>query len=269
MLVDLHLHTNASDGTWTLGQIFDYVRQEKVQLFSVTDHDLPRTVDVPDDLLDRYVPGVEIDAHIDGRTAHLLVYGSIAEGTSLQRILETQRQSRRRRVVQIVQKLQNIEVPITLTDVLTEAGPDNRSLGRPHIASALVAIAEALSVQDAFDRYLAEGEPAYVGLVRKDASLIIRAAHDAGATVVLAHPQRLNRWDDLDVLCRSGIDGIEVAHPSARLEVQQTLAQLALQRGLLQTGGSDCHGHAFPVPVNLEGSLVADFKLSLESCLPA
>jgi predicted metal-dependent phosphoesterase TrpH len=273
MRVDLHLHTVASDGLWTVRDIYEYVRSAEVELFSVTDHDLPQALDVPADLRSRYVPGVEVDCVLrvpldklgpstgalsraaqddKQRTVHLLIYGAISADTPLAQVLAEQRQRRFERICQILARLGELDVHVDVQDVVRVAGAENESLGRPHIARALVQRGAMQTIGRSFERYLAEGRPAYVPLQRLAADEVIDLAHAARAIVIVAHPFRLQDIGDLDALYRLGVDGFEVRHPQHTVIQAETLEHLAAARGLLQTAGSDYHGHGkAPLPYEL------------------
>ncbi len=263
MRVDLHLHTVASDGLWIVENVYQYVRASNVDLFSVTDHDLPQTLDVPEDLRDRYVPGVEVDCALADRTVHLLLYGAIDPDAPLVQLLVEQRQRRFERTCQILARLWEIDIHIDVRDVVRNAGEGNRSLGRPHIARTLVQHGAVKTLTTAFNRYLAEDRPAYVPLKRLSADEVIDLGHAAGCVVMVAHPSRLIGDGDLDTLCRLGVDGFEVRHPQLSLEQSETLAHLASARGLLQCAGSDYHGGSAPSPYELKFETVKQFHNAL------
>ena len=119
------------------------------------------------------------------------------------------------------------------------------SLGRPHLARALVACGAVATVQDAFDSYLADHGNAYVALERLTSARVIELIHESGAVAIAAHPKRLHNDSDLLELIELGLDGIEIVHPTANAEDERTLTGLARSRGLLVTGGTDYHA---PVP---------------------
>lgn len=239
MRVDLHIHTNASHGIWSLSDAYEYVRHNELILFSVTEQDFPRTLRVPADLSRRYIPGVEVAANINNRCAHLLVYGAVDARSDLAVALNRQRRRRTQRVEQILIRLAENNVVVTLADVLGEATIDNRSLSSVHVARALVRLHFAETVEEAFVVYLAPGKPAYVPLKRIAVYDAIEMAHRAGGIVVAAHPARLESHEDLDRLRAAGIDGVEVWHPTADRATALRLRQYANQWNLLETSGSD------------------------------
>lgn len=239
MRADLHIHTNASHGIWSVLDVYDYVRRNDIELFSITEQDFPRTLRVPQDLARRYIPGVELTVRIDDRNVHLLIYGALDARSDLAVTLSGQRRRRVRHIEQMLVRLAEHNIVVTLADVRRQTTVENRTLCTVHVARALVNSRIASTVEEAFDRYLSPGAPAHVPLNGIASSDAVRMAHTAGAVVVAAHPTRLQRPDDLDRLRRDGIDGIEVWHPSADRGAAHRLQQYAARWDLLQTAGSD------------------------------
>jgi hypothetical protein len=141
---------------------------------------------------------------------------------------------------EMVARLRSNGLRITVEDVRKEAG-NASSLGRPHLARALVRNGEVGSVQEAFDRYLADDRDGFVGLDRLQSAQAIELAHESEALVVVAHPLRLREKTALDELRALGADGVEVIHPTADAAATSDLTDYALRNGLLVTGGSDFH----------------------------
>lgn len=252
MLTDLHLHTTKSDGVWTPERLFQEVRDRGLEFFSVTDHDGIDAYPVPEDLRDRCIPGLEVDSHHDGHTVHILAYGIEDRRSPLLECLETQRADRLRRMEDMVARLGAMQIAITIEDVLAQAD-GARSLGRPHLARALVERGHVASVQEAFDRYIADEGEGYVALERLTSARIISLIHESGGVAVVAHPMRLRDPAHLEDLCELRADGVEVVHPTAGPEERQALRDFATARGLLVTGGTDFHA---PVP---HGSIGIEF----------
>jgi predicted metal-dependent phosphoesterase TrpH len=242
LLIDLHLHTTCSDGVFSPERLFEEVRSAGLAFFSVTDHDTMSAYPVPDDLYERLIPGIEIDSELHGHTVHLLGYG-IAPDSPLLQTLERQRADRRTRMEALIAKLQKLGYEIEYDDVKAQAG-SAASLGRPHLARALLARGIVASVPEAFERFLADDGPAFVALKRHSASQIIDLTHASGGIVVVAHPMRLREPGDLAELADLHVDGIEVGHPTAGVDDQTRLREFADSRGLLMTGGTDFHAPA-------------------------
>lgn len=251
MLCDLHLHTTKSDGVWTPERLFAEIRDRALPFFSITDHDCVDAYPVPEDLRDRCIPGLEVDSHHGGHTVHLLAYGVDDKQSPLLRALTAQRQDRRRRMESMVARLNTLEIAIEIDDVIAQA-TGTTSLGRPHLAHALVARGHVQTVQEAFDRYIADDGDGYVALERLTSARIIELIHESGGIVVIAHPMRLRDVTHLEQLHGLGVDGIEVIHPTADAAAERMLRDFAAERGLLVTGGSDFHAPAAKRSIGVE-----------------
>ncbi len=242
--VDLHLHTRCSDGVWEPERLFEEIRVRELEAFCVSDHDNLDAYPIPPDLSSRAIPGLEVDSHHGGHTAHILAYGVADKASPLLEALHAQRKAREARMAEMVAALNTRGVAVTMDDVRTHA-PGATSLGRPHLARALVTSGAVATVQEAFDRYLADDGSAYVALERLDAKQAIALIARSGGVSIVAHPLRLRDPQHLEELIALGIDGIEVAHPTADAAAQQTLCDRAAKGDLLVTGGTDFHA---PVP---------------------
>ncbi len=240
VLCDLHLHTTKSDGVWAPERLFEEIRARDLLLFSITDHDCLDAYPVPDDLRERCIPGLEVDSHYDGHTAHILAYGIDDHGSPLLQALNAQRADRRRRMEGMVARLNVLGIAIAMEDVVAQAAAAS-SLGRPHLARALVAKGHVTTVQEAFDRYIADDGDGYIALERLSSDRIIELIHESGGVAVVAHPMRLREAAHLEELYKLGADGIEVVHPTADADAQQMLREFASARKLLVTGGTDFH----------------------------
>ncbi|WP_414859242.1 PHP domain-containing protein [Paenibacillus haidiansis] len=247
---DLHTHSRASDGMNTPAENVKLAQEKGVSGLGVTDHDTVAGVkEAVEEGARRgiaVIPGVEISTRAGGKDIHVLGYFLDAEDPVLLQRLAGLRETREARNGQIIQKLQGLGIPISLEEVIAGLGrqlrPDE-SLGRPHIADALVRKGYAADMRDAFDRYLAEGKPGYASLPRiapEEAMLWIR---EAGGAPVLAHPGLYG--DDAlvsEILERGRPAGIEVYHSDHGPEEEQRYLALAEHYGLIPTGGSDYHG---------------------------
>lgn len=240
MLCDLHLHTTKSDGVWPPERLFEEIRRRDLQLFSITDHDCLDAYPVPEDLRDRCIPGLEVDSHHGGHTVHILAYGIDDKQSPLLRALQAQREDRLRRMQGMVDRLKVLGLAIAMDDVVAQAAGAS-SLGRPHLARALVERGHVATVQEAFDRYIADDGEGYVALQRLTSAQVIGLIHDSGGVAVVAHPMRLRDSRHLEELCELGADGVEVAHPTADAGAEKMLHDFASARGLLITGGTDFH----------------------------
>ena len=241
--VDFHMHTTVSDGVWTPSELFAYIRKVSLEAFSISDHDTMDVYPLPADLAERCIPGMEVDTKCKGATTHLLVYGITSPDAPLLEHLRAQRAARRVRMEAMIESLRGKGFDVTMAHVEAQAGKA-ASLGRPHLARALVDLGVVQSVQEAFDKYIADDQGDYVALDRLDSERAIELAHLSGAVVSVAHPCRLKDPAMLDLLRGEGVDGVEVVHPSADEQARSRLTDFAREHGLLITGGSDFHAPA-------------------------
>lgn len=244
MLVDLHLHTTKSDGVWSPERLFDEIRARDLQFFSITDHDCIAAYPVPEDLRGRCIPGLEVDSHHGGHTVHILAYGIDDPECELLQTLRRQREDRVGRMKAMIARLNGLGIDVTMDDVEAHVTGAS-SLGRPHLARTLVAKGMVASVQEAFDRYIADEGDGFVALKRLSSQEIIAMIHRCGGVAVVAHPMRLRDLAHLEDLLEYGVDGVEVLHPTADVEAQAMLREFAAKHGLITTGGTDFHE---PVP---------------------
>jgi hypothetical protein len=253
--IDLHAHTVVSDGTLTPTQLVELAAQKGLAAIALTDHDhlggLEEARRAGERLGVEIVPGIELSANLAPHKAdiHLLAYLVDPAHLELAARLERFREVRARRGVLIVEKLRALGVDLTMEDVARAAGPGAGSIGRPHVARALMEKRLVSSVQEAFERWLGEGRPAYVEKEKLDAREGIALVHAAGGVAVLAHPGLLpqeSRYAILRALAAVGLDGVEVEHSRHSSDERRTLRKLAQELSLVETGGSDFHGENKP-----------------------
>lgn len=247
---DLHSHTQASDGMNKPAENVKLAKEKGLTGLAITDHDtvagIAEALLAGKELDVDVVPGIEISTRAGGKDIHVLGYFLDPEDERLLERLARLRSVREERNGLIIGKLQQLGLSITLEEVkagLARTLRPDESLGRPHIADALVRKGYAADMRDAFDRYLAEGKPGYASLPRiapEEAFVWIR---EAGGTPVLAHPG-LYGDDELvrSILERGKPDGIEVYHSDHGTEEELRYAAMAERYGLIVTGGSDYHG---------------------------
>ena len=251
MLADLHMHTTCSDGVWEPERLFEEIRARRLDAFCVSDHDNINSYPVPGDLHDKLIPGLEVDTALDGHTTHILAYGIDRKDRPLIEALARQREAREERMRSMIERLENLGLAVTLDDVKRHARASS-SFGRPHLARALVDCGHVATVQEAFDKYLADDGAGYVALERLDAARIIELIHVSGGVAIVAHPVRLRKESHLEELLDLGADGVEVWHHTADAATQASLRDLAQQRGLLITGGTDFHAPVPDRPIGVE-----------------
>ncbi len=249
-LVDLHMHTRCSDGVWEVARLLEEVNKQSLDFFCISDHDSLDAYPLPADLAERSIPGLEVDSHHCGHTAHILAYGVKSKESPLLMALAAQRAAREERMFAMIEAVRKNGIELSMTDVRAQA-LGTVSLGRPHLARALVACGVVATVQEAFDHYLADDKGAYVALERLTSAHAIELIHASEGVAIAAHPQRLRNDSDLGELIELGIDGIEIVHPTAGAELQHQLFQLARAHGLLATAGTDFHAPVEGRPIGV------------------
>jgi predicted metal-dependent phosphoesterase TrpH len=274
--IDLHIHTTASDGTFTPEQVVSHARQLKLKAIAITDHD---TVAGSKEALSSGIPpslgfstGVEISAtpppfYPGSGSFHLLGYSIRLDDPKMNRTLEKLQQARKNRNPSIINRLNKLGISITLDEVRREAGEGQ--LGRPHIAQLMVKKRAVASIDEAFDQFLGTGKPAYVDKQRVACFKAIEIILDAGGVPVLAHPGLLDyktesQLDDLiGKLKKAGIQGMEVYYSGHTPDQTRLYAELAKRHDLLMTGGSDFHGAIQP-DIEMgsgQGDLIVPYEL--------
>lgn len=242
---DLHIHSTASDGTFTPEQIVERARHYYLSGISVTDHDSIASVEETADLAAKsgidFAPAIEIStADLDGRM-HILGYYLDIHNPGLTELIEKQIQARKDRVVKTCKKLTEMGFPSTYEDISRIAG--DASIGRPHIAEHLVNIGAVRNLLEAFVKYLAAGKPAYIYKWAPSPETAIRVIHDAGGIAIAAHPGVTEEMlPKLPKLVEWNVDGFEAYYPRHSHEAQEEIIALARKHDLVITGGSDCHG---------------------------
>lgn len=249
MRIDLHTHSTASDGTDTPAQLVRNAAAAGLDVVALTDHDTTRgygeaVAALPAGLT--LVTGAELSCRLDGVGLHMLAYLFDPEEPELARERELVRDDRVPRAKAMIGKLQELGVAVTWDQVARIAG--DGSVGRPHIAEALVELGVVPTVSDAFTAdWLADGGRAYAEKHELDPFDAIRLVKAAGGVTVFAHPAAVKRGQvvpeaAIAALAAAGLDGIEADHMDHDPATRTKLHGLATDLGLLATGSSDYHG---------------------------
>lgn len=245
--IDLHLHTTASDGRCAPRELVEQAARAGLSVMAVTDHDTTAAVaEVRAAALERgisVVTGIEITAIDNGVDLHVLGYSIDPQHEGLSTFLAAQRAVRVARVKAIADRLAAEGVPIDVGPILDEARRDSgRSVGRPHVARALVQAGHAADVDRAFDQWLDRGRPGFVRREGAPPKAVIDIIHQAGGIASIAHPGHRVVASLISSLAAVGLDAVEVFHPDHDEVLVQHYLNTARDLNLLVTGGSDFHG---------------------------
>ncbi len=245
--IDLHTHSNHSDGVHAPAVLVDLAKWKGISAISLCDHDSLEGYPELEEAADRegieIITGVELSCEYVGRDLHVLGYGVDPGNEPLQRLLRDFRATRLRRGELIVERLASQGIHLDMGKVLARAG--GGALGRPHIAAALVEAGHVSDHPQAFAKYIGEGCPAYVEKYKMRPDEAVAAIHAAGGLAFVAHPgYYLEDESAFRALLERGFDGVEVYHPHHQPRVVERLLTIARDFGLLISGGSDFHGFA-------------------------
>lgn len=241
--INLHLHTNVSDGALSPKKLIDRAIDIKLDLLSITDHDTfeaYRHIDIKSLPL-KILPGMEISSIHKGYDVHMLAYAYDMNNRELAEMTDMYLSGRRDRAVLMIEKLAELGMDISLDEVVAFAGA-RELIVRPHIAQAMVKRGYVANKNEAFDKYIGNNKPAFVHKPELLVGEVIKLIQNAGGFAVVAHPGKLAQPEFMEELIDLGIDGIEVWHPDHYQYQIEEFTQLALKKGLYLTGGSDFHG---------------------------
>lgn len=241
---DLHLHTSYSDGAHLPHELLKKAKAAGLSAISITDHDtvgaIAEAKEIGLGLGVEVIPGVELSAAFDAGEIHILGYFFDVDDPGMLAALDLFRERRLRRIERIIDKLNKLNIPLSMDAVLEMATGD--SVGRPHVANAMVSYGHADSYYQAFHRYLGDGRPAFERKENFTPEETIRLIADAGGLSFLAHPGTMVNEALIKRLIDAGLDGIEVVHPSHTPEQSKYYRKIVDQYYLLESGGSDYHG---------------------------
>lgn len=243
---DLHTHTLFSDGKLSPTELVHKAKSKSISLLSITDHDsiegLNEASTEANKIGIQFINGVEITTDFNGQEAHLLAYSFNSNAAELIEFFYQQKEFRQSRIQVMIEKLNEMGVAIEMNDVLSLS--EKGTVGRPHIAKALIQKGFVKHSREAFYKYIGNKSPAYVKTEHPDYKEVIKLIHRAKGKAILAHPAKSYSEKELNEWIYHGIDGFEMIHPRHPYQLQQKFENLSNQFGLLKTGGSDFHGYA-------------------------
>ena len=241
--IDLHIHTNHSDGYYSPIELIQKVKKAGLDIISITDHDnlsaIHEAASVGKDFGVEVIPGLEVSSDIGDREVHILGYFVDPGNSELERYLKFFREERLKRAIRIVNKLKTLGFSISIEDVLEQA--ENSAIGRPHIAQAMLEKGLISNYYEAFNKYIGNNCPAYEKKVHISPQSVVKIISDAGGLSFIAHPGNMPETL-LKELIEEGIDGIEVIHPSHSSHQVKFYKGIVNEYFLLESGGSDFHG---------------------------
>ena len=250
MRIDLHTHSSASDGTEPAEVVVAQAARAGLGVVALTDHDTyagwPAAVAAAAEHGVTVVRGIEVSCSREGISVHLLAYLPDPDHHGLDREIARARESRVTRIERMVERMAADGIPITVEEVRAQGGADT-TMGRPHIADALVANGFVADRSEAFADILRNGSPYYVAHYAPDPVRAVELVRAAGGVPVMAHPFANRRgWtvgeDVIAEMARAGLAGLEAAHRDHSEAERAHAVELAARHGLFTTGSSDYHG---------------------------
>ena len=248
---DLHLHTQFSDGTFTPEELVLRAQNAGLACIALTDHDTvegcARAAAACAAVKMEFISGAELTAEHEDTEVHILGYFLDSQNRVLLDRIAKFQSVRQNRIHEMCAALNRLGIPLKAASVFALA--NCRSPGRPHVARALVQEKLIGNLDEAFEKYLKKGRPAWVPKTKMSALESVQLIHEAGGLAVMAHPG-LNRTDDIiPGLVDAGLDGIECFHTKHSTVMSERYLELAEKYDLLVTGGSDCHGFSKKQPL--------------------
>lgn len=241
---DLHTHTVFSDGKLTPRELLEKAKTNELNVLSITDHD---TIDgaieakkIAGEYQIEVIIGCEFSTEYNGKEVHVLGYGLDPTNKNLIEFLEESKNNRKKRAAIICDKLSRLNFDVSIEDV--EKYAQGAAIGRPHIAGVMVEKGYVTHHQEAFDKYIMNGKPAYQDKILFSNKEVFEIIKQAGGVSSLAHPEKNISLTKIYDLVKNGLKGIEIIHPYLTEYRTRNMRMRAKQYGLLVTGGSDYHG---------------------------
>ncbi len=260
--VDLHTHTNYSDGFFSPAELLTNAKSNGIDIISITDHDsvngIREAIEVGKKLGIEVIAGLEISSDIRDKEVHILAYFVDIDNKELEHYLNFFREERVKRAHRIIQKLNAMGMNLSIDDVFEKA--KNSAMGRPHIAQAMLEKGLVGNYYEAFNKYIGNGCPAFEKKVHVSPQSAFKIINDAGGLSFIAHPGNMPEII-IKELIEDGVDGIEVIHPSHTPQMVQYYRGIVNQYYLLESGGSDFHGGKREDEKNLGKYFTSQVKL--------
>lgn len=242
---DLHVHTSYSDSTFSPKEVVAHAVSARLAAIAVCDHDsvdgIAPCIEAGSEAGLEIIPGVEMSAEKIDAEIHILGYFFDWKNEIFCKRLKEIKVSRKERVYKIVEKLKKYGIDINPQDVFRIAGND-ASVGRMHIAQAMVDSGRVRSMREVFEKYIGFLKPCYVPYTKFSPEESIQMILKAGGVPVLAHPDLMGHDEYIEELVSYGLKGLEVYHTDHKEHVARRYEEIAGRLSLVVTGGSDCHG---------------------------
>lgn len=242
---DLHVHTSYSDSTFSPEQVVSCAKEKGLSAIAICDHDSVEGIGPSEILASKagieIIPGIEMSAEKVDAEIHILGYFIDWKNESFRKRLKEIQESRIDRVYKIMDKLKAFNITIEAEEVFRLAG-NNASVGRLHIAQAMLNAGAAKSMKEIFEKYIGFLKPCYVPYTKFSPEEAIQIILRVGGVPVLAHPDLMGHDGYIDEFVGYGLRGIEVYHTDHRPSVAKRYEEIAKRLNLVMTGGSDCHG---------------------------
>lgn len=252
---DLHCHTTASDGLLTPYELIKAASEIGLKAVGITDHDTvsgwSESIKAGKKFGVEILKGIELNTEWQGTEVHILGYEPDQKSRKFQDKLQELRESRMKRMLKILDRLHNMKIDISVSEI--KAIAKGESVGRPHIAQALIQHGHAKTIKEAFDQYIGAEAPAYVPRFKVTPKEGIDLIREAGGIAVLAHPGQHDLGKYIQLWVKEGLQGIEVSHSDHTPEDEQYYREIAQKFHLIMTGGSDFHGEGRKMGVKLGG----------------
>lgn len=244
MIFDLHIHTNCSDGLLTPEQVIDIAVNKGLDGIAITDHDTISSLETAIEYSKKYkftvIPGIEFGCVFHGEEVHVLGYFIDYKSLDIIKATEKLRENRINRAKEMVKKINSLGMKLTYEEVKRFSQDDY--VGRPHIARALIEKGYFCSMEEAFNKLLDKGKPAYIERKTLGLKETVDLIHKVNGIAILAHPGIIKNKEVIDYCIDNGIDGLEAIHSKHKEMDVKYLLDLGKKYNLIITGGSDCHG---------------------------